>query len=210
MSISTPATHYELLGVHAGADIDVIKSAYRTLVRKNHPDIVGESGEAATQALNEAFHELSDIARRASYDRKLAAAAAPVFDSPTSSEPFVDETVVPVERSRARLVFRLVAVAVLIAASAVVFGINFADPSSAGIFSPVSSFAIIMAWVMSFKRYVSVMSLMLFTLGAFMGPLAMAADSPLHAVVFEFEFATLVAMASAGVSTLAIRFSRKR
>ena len=45
--------YYEILGVPAGADADVIKSAYRRLARKYHPDVSKEKdAESRFKAVN--------------------------------------------------------------------------------------------------------------------------------------------------------------
>ena len=61
---------YAVLGVNRSADATVIKSAYRRLARQYHPDINPDPAAAKKFAmLNEAYHVLSDPARRTWYDR---------------------------------------------------------------------------------------------------------------------------------------------
>ena len=71
----TAPDHYQLLGVPPGASREEIAQAWRRLARAEHPDSrTGEAGEAASarfRALAEAWHVLSDPARRAAYDRTL-------------------------------------------------------------------------------------------------------------------------------------------
>lgn len=65
------ATHYETLGVTCDARPDVIKAAYRELIKRYHPDRIGHHGLALTQAVNAAYHVLRDHDRRAAYDLQL-------------------------------------------------------------------------------------------------------------------------------------------
>ncbi|WP_329005093.1 J domain-containing protein [Kribbella sp. NBC_00709] len=67
--------HYEVLNVERTATTAEIKSAYRRLVRQVHPD---QGGNAALfRLVQEAWTTLGDPAKRAAYDRNLAAASAP-------------------------------------------------------------------------------------------------------------------------------------
>ncbi len=61
---------YEVLGVSRGASADDIRSAYRRLARKFHPD-VNKDPEAATRfaEVTEAYDVLSDEKKRKEYDR---------------------------------------------------------------------------------------------------------------------------------------------
>ena len=60
--------YYDVLGVAADAGADEIKSAYRQLARRYHPDISGDERGAAFLELARAYEVLSDPERRRSYD----------------------------------------------------------------------------------------------------------------------------------------------
>lgn len=62
--------YYQTLGVNKGADADEIKSAYRRLAKKYHPDL-NKTPEAAEKfkEINEAYEVLGDEKKRANYDQ---------------------------------------------------------------------------------------------------------------------------------------------
>jgi curved DNA-binding protein len=61
---------YQVLGVARDAKPEEIQRAYRTLARRQHPDINKEPGaEERFKEINEAYHVLSDPERRAKFDR---------------------------------------------------------------------------------------------------------------------------------------------
>ncbi len=65
--------YYEALGVTPGATEAEIKSAYRRLARKYHPDVSKEAGaEDKFKAVNEAYEALRDPSKRAAYDQLRA------------------------------------------------------------------------------------------------------------------------------------------
>ncbi|HEY0074577.1 MAG TPA: DnaJ domain-containing protein [Abditibacteriaceae bacterium] len=66
-----PQDYYAILEIAPDADLTVIKSQYRKLVRLNHPDIAAdkETAHARMQLILEAYNVLSDVEKRASYDR---------------------------------------------------------------------------------------------------------------------------------------------
>ena len=66
--MSQRMNYYEILGVEPDASNDVIKSAYRKLARKYHPDIAGESGVEKFKEVTEAYETLSDETKRKRYD----------------------------------------------------------------------------------------------------------------------------------------------
>lgn len=62
--------YYEILGVGRSASQNEIKSAFRSLARKYHPDVNGSSdAEERFKEINEAFMVLSDQEKRSVYDR---------------------------------------------------------------------------------------------------------------------------------------------
>jgi curved DNA-binding protein CbpA len=71
--------YYAILEIAADADIALIKSQYRKLVRQYHPDIASdkEAAHARMQQILEAYNVLSDADRRASYDRSRNAPSGP-------------------------------------------------------------------------------------------------------------------------------------
>src|SRR5689334_24542422 len=83
--------YYKTLGVERGASDAEIKSAYRKLARKYHPDVNpnNKDAEARFKEINEAYEVLSDEAKRKKYDKfgadweqyeKMGAAAPGDFD----------------------------------------------------------------------------------------------------------------------------------
>ena len=68
-----PGDYYVILGVSRGADQKKIQKAYRTIVKKFHPDATGnqESSERFL-AVKEAYETLTDKERRREYDEELA------------------------------------------------------------------------------------------------------------------------------------------
>ena len=71
---ATARTHYEVLGVGAGASSCEIKAAYRRLAREVHPDAGGRGDEGFIR-LHAAYATLADPDERARYDRAVAVAA---------------------------------------------------------------------------------------------------------------------------------------
>lgn len=62
--------YYEVLGINRDANADEIKNAFRNLARKYHPDVSKEEdAEEKFKEGNEAYAVLSDVERRAAYDR---------------------------------------------------------------------------------------------------------------------------------------------
>lgn len=65
--------YYQTLGVEPGAGDAEIKTAYRRLARKYHPDVSKEAGaEDRFKAINEAYEALRDPDRRKAYDQLRA------------------------------------------------------------------------------------------------------------------------------------------
>lgn len=70
--------YYAILGVEPSAGEAEIKTAYRRLARKYHPDVSKEKGaEEKFKAVNEAFEALRDPQKRAAYDQLRAGGYRP-------------------------------------------------------------------------------------------------------------------------------------
>ncbi len=88
--------YYETLGVARGASNEEIKSAFRQLARKYHPDVNKEQdAEERFKEINEAYVVLSDADKRAAYDRfghagvnGMGGAGAPDFSTIDFSDIF--------------------------------------------------------------------------------------------------------------------------
>jgi len=79
---------YALLGVSKTATEDEIRSAYRKLARKHHPDVNPDSkpSEDKFKAVAAAYEVLSDAKKRAAYDEFGEAALAGGFDPDKARE----------------------------------------------------------------------------------------------------------------------------
>lgn len=63
-------SYYDVLNIPRNAGEKEIKSAYRTLTKKYHPDVCQEEGcEETFKEINEAYSTLSDPQKRAQYDQ---------------------------------------------------------------------------------------------------------------------------------------------
>ena len=123
--------HYGRLGVTRSATHAEIRSAYRSLAQRLHPDTHGGVVSAEMVAVNEAWRVLSDEGRRSAYDAKLrsdTATAPPPQWVPWSADPdddddFVDDEAfgpmaetVAVRRWMVLITFTMIAATLLLAA----------------------------------------------------------------------------------------------
>ena len=62
--------YYAILGVPSDAAMQHIKSRYRELAKRMHPDVNEEGSDTDMALINEAYGVLSDEQRRAEYDQR--------------------------------------------------------------------------------------------------------------------------------------------
>jgi curved DNA-binding protein CbpA len=94
--------YYVLLGVPPDADADTIRSAFRVLARRYHPDAGQGSSAGRFREVLAAYETLNDPVRRLRYDRTLqdAGAATTQVVEPLRAEFFSE----PVLRPKTRVV----------------------------------------------------------------------------------------------------------
>ena len=63
--------YYVVLGIAEDADDETIRSAFRALARRYHPDVGAGSSPVEFQRAREAYEALADPERRRRYDRQL-------------------------------------------------------------------------------------------------------------------------------------------
>ena len=74
--------YYEILGIEKNASADEIKSAYRKLAKKYHPDLNKEaSAQAKFKEINEAYEVLGDEKKKSNYDQFGTAEGQPNFEN---------------------------------------------------------------------------------------------------------------------------------
>lgn len=64
-------TYYDILEISENASDEIVRSAYKALAKKYHPDVYSGSKEEATRRMaeiNEAYSVLSDLTKRREYD----------------------------------------------------------------------------------------------------------------------------------------------
>ena len=97
--------YYTLLGVPDNADLDTIRSAFRVLARRYHPDAGAGSSVQRFREVLTAYETLSDPTRRRHYDRALDGkrpAVSPFITPMPRTAPAPEPMVAPrnVERMR--------------------------------------------------------------------------------------------------------------
>jgi curved DNA-binding protein len=85
--------YYATLGVERTANADQIKTAYRKLARKYHPDVSKEAGaEEKFKEVSEAYETLRDPEKRAAYDQLGRHAPGDEFRPPPGWEQSFGDT----------------------------------------------------------------------------------------------------------------------
>ena len=103
------ADYYTILGVERDADLYAIRSAFRRLARRYHPDVSkGKHAPKRFLVIREAYEVLSDPEKRREYDRLISTPV--VVSHPSGERPTArsDRTAVPIESSTPAPGFRLV------------------------------------------------------------------------------------------------------
>jgi curved DNA-binding protein CbpA len=103
------ADYYTILGVERDADLDAIRSAFRRLARRYHPDVSkGKHGPRRFLVIREAYQVLSDPEKRLEYDRLISTPI--VISRPSAKRPTAGghRTAASIESSVPARGFRLV------------------------------------------------------------------------------------------------------
>lgn len=89
--------YYVLLGVPQDADVEAIRSAFRALARRYHPDAGAGSSADRFREILTAYETLNDPARRMRYDRTLrnTRASRAQFVEPLTAHPFPEPLLRP-------------------------------------------------------------------------------------------------------------------
>ena len=127
---------YDILGVSSGATTEQIRTSYRNLARRMHPDVgsAAQSSSAAMAEINYAWSVLSDPVRRRDYDNSLASSRASTASRPHSdSYDRAAQVIPPSMLPPARFPWRAMLVAAVVGSAAVLIARGFTDSPQPGI-----------------------------------------------------------------------------
>lgn len=86
--------YYVVLGIAEDADEETIRSAFRAMARRYHPDVGAGSSPAQFQRAREAYETLVDPERRRQYDYQLRASRPqPIVSEVIVSRPLAEPLV---------------------------------------------------------------------------------------------------------------------
>ena len=124
--MGTEKTHYQVLGVSAGASIDEIRRAYRELMRAIHPDVNENStdGSQRMTEINLAWKTLSSPQLRRAYDASVSVSQ---YSTAASGNRNTEPVIV---YSHARFPWRGLVIASVIGAVLVLIAHAFTSPSA--------------------------------------------------------------------------------
>lgn len=71
--------YYDTLGVPGNASGNTIRTAYRRLARRYHPDVSGSASVEKFRQVQEAYETLGESSRRHAYDVSLQQRARPIY-----------------------------------------------------------------------------------------------------------------------------------
>ena len=101
-------SHYSLLQVPSSAPTELIRSAYKLLALKHHPDRAPEgAGDDMMITLNNAYEILSDSGKRAEYDELLKSSPQFEIDNSLSWEQFITKHAIASSISIAVIIYLL-------------------------------------------------------------------------------------------------------
>ena len=103
----SPKSQYNLLQVPSSAPTEQIRSAYKSLAMKHHPDRApeGAAGDDMMIQLNNAYETLSDSAKRAEYDELLQQSPQFEIDNSLNWEQFITKHAIVLSISIAVIIY---------------------------------------------------------------------------------------------------------